>query len=109
MHRLDLEQFRTTLETGGIVSVSLVAQGGSFHIQAETRGGRAVLTKMRSSALREFRNVMPALAMLRDLGIREVRVDTRNWQPEQADLDRPVRAERKEEAKPLPAATPMQN
>lgn len=91
MHRLDLEQFRTTLETGGIVSVSLVAQGGSFHVQAETRGGQAVLTKSKSAILREFRNVTSALAMLREMGVREVKVDTRNWRPEQADLDRTAR------------------
>lgn len=97
MHRLDLEQFRTTFETGGILSVSLIAQGGTFHIQAETRGGKAVLTKARGNTLREFRNVTSALTMLRDMGIRETRVDTRNWQPEQADLGRPARADRKEQ------------
>lgn len=91
MHNLTLDQFRTTVETGGILSVSLVAQGGAFHIEAETRRGNAVLTKARGSALRQFRNTNKAMLLLRDLGIREARIDTRNWQPEQADLLRPGR------------------
>lgn len=88
MHRLTLDQFRTTIETGGALAVSLVAQGGLFHIEAETRKGSAVLTKARTPNLREFRDVTKALSLLRELGIREARVDTRNWQPEQAGLSK---------------------
>jgi hypothetical protein len=91
MHHLTLSQFRTTLDTGGILSVALVGQGGSFFIQAETRKGDAVLTKARGSDLREFRDVTKALHLLRELGVREARVDARNWRPEQAELGRPPR------------------
>ena len=86
MHSLTLDQFRTTLETGGVLSVSLVALDGEFHIEAETRRGNAVLTKARGKGLRQFRNVTKALALLRELGVRETKVDTRNWRPEQASL-----------------------
>jgi len=91
MHHLTLSQFRTTLDTGGILSVALVGQGGSFFIQAETRKGDAVLTKARGSDLREFRDVTKALHLLRELGVREARVDARNWRPEQGELGRPPR------------------
>lgn len=101
MHNLTLDQFRTTLETGGVLSVSLVAQDGEFHIEAETRRGNAVLTKARSKDLRRFRNVTKALALLRELGVSEARVDTRNWRPEQADL---IKASRPDSSAQLKAA-----
>lgn len=94
MHNLDLDAFRTSLNTGGIISVSLVGQGGTFHVTAETRGGNAVLTKARSTVLREFRDVQRATLLLRELGVQEFFVDTKNWQPEQADIGRPTRPDR---------------
>jgi hypothetical protein len=94
MHKLDLEAFRTTLETGRILSVSLVAQGGIFHVEVETRRGDAVFTKSRNTVLREFRNVQRATLLLRELGVREFSVDTKNWRPEQADIGRATRPDR---------------
>lgn len=99
MHKLTLEQFRTTFETGGILSVALVAQGGVFHVEAETRKGSAVLTKARTTDLRQFRDATKALGLLRELGIREARVDTRQWQPEQADIGRATRPDRTDQLK----------
>lgn len=94
MQNLTLDQFRTVTQAGGLLSVSLVAKGGTFHVEAETRKGHAVLVKARGSALREFRNPAKAMLLLRELGVREMRTDTRQWQPEQADIGRPVRPDR---------------
>ncbi len=94
MQNLTLDQFRTVTESGGLLSVSLIAQGGSFHVQAETRRGQAVLVKARGGALREFRNSNKAFMVLRELGIRDLRVDTKNWRPEQADLGKATRPDR---------------
>lgn len=91
MHKLNLDQFRTTIETGGVLSVVLVARGGAFHIEAETRKGSAVLTKARGAVLREFRDVTKALGLLRELGIQEARVDARDWQPEALPASRAAR------------------
>jgi hypothetical protein len=99
MHKLDLEGFRTTLDTGGILSVSLIGQGGIFHVTAETRRGEAVLTKARSNVLREFRDVRRAALLLRALGVREFTVDTKNWCPEQADIGRATRPDRSAQMK----------
>ncbi len=94
MHKLDIAAFRTTFDTGGILSVSLVGQGGSFHVVAETRRGEAVLTKARSVEMREFRDVQRATILLREIGISEFSVDTKNWRPEQAKIGRPTRPDR---------------
>jgi hypothetical protein len=101
MQNLTLDQFRTVTEAGGLLSVSLVAQGGSFHVEAETRKGHAVLVKARGSVLREFRNPAKAMLLLRDLGVREMRTDTRQWQPEQSEhsaYSRPDRTQAMNEA-----------
>jgi hypothetical protein len=94
MQNLTLDQFRTVTEAGGLLSVSLVAQGGSFHVEAETRKGQAVLVKSRGETLREFRNPAKAMLLLRDLGVREMRTDTRQWNPEQAELGKYSRPDR---------------
>lgn len=91
MRYLNLDQFRTTTAVGGVLSVSIIAQGGMFHIMAETRKGEVVLIKTRGSELRQFRDPIKALHLLQELGIREVKVDTRNWQPEQAAIGKPTR------------------
>ncbi len=100
MHKLNLDQFRTTIETGGVLSVALVASGGAFHIEAETRKGNAILTKARGPLPREFRDVTKALGLLRELGIQEARVDARDWRPEAATH----RAARPDSAAQLKAA-----
>lgn len=82
MQKLNLEQFRIATETGGILSVSIVGEGGAFHIEAETRGGNIALAKSRGNLRREFRDATKALTLLREIGIREAKVDTRNWRPE---------------------------
>lgn len=84
MHTLNLEQFRTTIATGGVLSVALVASGGVFHIEAQTRTGRSILTKARSPQPREFRDLTKALGLLRGLGIEEAHVNARDWRPEDA-------------------------
>jgi hypothetical protein len=99
MHKLDLEAFRTTLSTGGIMSVTLIGEGGAFHVKAETRTGAALLTKARSSILREFKGVQQATVLLRQLGVLEFLVDTKNWQPELAEISRVKRPDKSAQLK----------
>lgn len=94
MHQLTLEQFRTTAETGALLSVTLRAQGAKFYLHAETRCGDATLITGREKTPRAFANPIKALALLRDLGIKEARVETTDWRPQDADLDRKKRPDR---------------
>ena len=99
MQKLNLEQFRITTETGGILSVSIVGDGGAFHIEAETRRGNIELAKSRGNLRREFRDATKALTLLREIGIREAKVDTKNWRPELSlRTSRPDRADALNEA-----------
>lgn len=101
MQNLTLEQFRATVESGGIVSVVLKAQGAGFEIQAETRRGDATLVDTRKKMPRLFGDPRKALALLREMGIWKAVVDTEAWQPEQADL---LRASRPDKSLALKAA-----
>lgn len=87
MQQLTLEQFRATVESGGVMAVTLKAQGAAFAVQAETRrGGDAVLVDSRRKQPRLFVDPRKAMLLLRDMGIRNAKLDTESWRPEQASL-----------------------
>lgn len=86
MQQLTLEQFRATVEAGGVLAVTLKAQGAAFALQAETRRGDAVLVDSRRKQPRMFVDPRKAMLLLRDLGIRNAKLDADAWQPEQASL-----------------------
>ena len=73
------------------MSVTLRAQGAQFYVQAETRRGDATLITERGNSPRGFANPIKALALLRELGVRESRVETTDWRPEEAEMDKHTR------------------
>jgi hypothetical protein len=101
MQNLTLEQFRATVESGGVMSVVLKAQGAAFAIQAETRRGDAVLVDTRKKLPRLFGDLRKALALLREMGIRTAAVDAEAWQPDQVNS---LRASRPDKSAKLKAA-----
>lgn len=96
MHQLTLQQFRTSAETGAVLSVTLRADGAKFVLNAETRGGDATLVTGRTKTQRAFANPAQALTVLRGLGITDLRVDTSDWRPEDAAATRRTRPDRAE-------------
>ncbi len=97
MQNLTLEQFRATVEAGGVMAVTLKAQGAAFTVQAETRRGDAVLVDSRRKQPRMFGDPRKALSLLREMGIRKASVDAEAWRPDQADALRPARPDRSEQ------------
>ncbi|MEN2980313.1 hypothetical protein P7L78_26680 [Tistrella bauzanensis] len=82
MQSMTLEQLRAASDAGGVSDVVLKGQGGAFLVQIDTRsGGRAVLTKARSTEPRRFGNPAAALSVLREVGITVGRFDASAWQP----------------------------
>lgn len=95
MQNMTLEQLRSSVDSGGILSVTLKAEGGVFYVNAETRrGDEAVLVTTKSKSPRSFTDPRRALMLLRELGIREARLDAKAWSPEQSDLARHSRPDR---------------
>lgn len=100
MQHLTLEQFRATNDAGGVLSVTLKAEGAGFEMQIETLRGMAHLVKSRNkSEMRRFLDPRKALLLLRDLGIREARIDSQEWRPEDHEFERKPRPDRAEAMK----------
>ena len=78
------------------MSVTLHAHGAKFYVQAETRRGDATLITERGKSPRGFADPIKALALLRELGIRESRVETTDGRPEEAEMDKRTRPDRAE-------------
>lgn len=91
MQQVTIDQFRALVDAGGVQSVTLSGDGGGFHIRAETRRGTdAILTTQRGQP-RCFRSVDRSLKLLREMGVREARIDTRRWDPDQLELTKKSR------------------
>lgn len=100
MQHLTLEQFRATNDAGGVLSVTLKAEGAGFEMQIETLRGMAHLVKSRNKGeMRRFLDPRKALLLLRDLGIREARIDSQKWRPEDHEFERKPRPDRAEAMK----------
>lgn len=99
MQTMTLEQFRATVDAGGVLSVTLKAQGAGFMVNVETRRGDAVMVRTRDKAPRRFVDPRKAMVLLRELGIREARVDAREWRPEETEFERQPRPDRREALK----------
>jgi hypothetical protein len=97
MQHLTLEQFRATNNAGGVLSVTLKADGAGFEMQIETRKGIAKLVKARDRHdPRRFIDPRKALLLLRDLGIWEAHIDGQQWRPEDHETERQPRPDRAE-------------
>ncbi len=95
MREMTLEQFRSSVESGGILSVTLRAEGACFYVNAETRkGDKAVLIATHSKAPRSFTDPRKAMLLLREMGIRNAEIDASAWQPEQIEALRVSRPDR---------------
>ena len=91
MQTLTLEQLRTATEAGGVSAVTLQAEGGEFFVRIKTKN---------NAEARGFPNPLPAIALLRKLGIVIGTFDLSHWNPEQKPIarNRPDRSEAMKQA-----------
>lgn len=87
MYSMTLDQLRATVSAGGVVGVTLKAQGSGFVMEIATRSGQeAILSKARSTEPRRFGNPVSALIVLRGIGIAVANLDATNWNPDQKEI-----------------------
>jgi hypothetical protein len=85
---LNLNQFRSAFQTGGLRSISLQASGGQFFVTARPQSGDPVtLTTTQGKKPRSFRNPAKALEVLHRMGAHKVEVDLSAWAPDQVDSE----------------------
>ena len=95
MQHLTLSQFRSTQNAGGVLAVTLKAQGASFTMLIQTNTGLATLVKSRDKTdTRRFLDPRKALLLLRELGIHEAHIDSQSWQPDAPESERQPRPDR---------------
>ncbi len=89
MQSWTLEQLRTATEAGGVSAVRLQAEGGGFYVRITTKNNaEAILSHARSDEPRTFPNPLPAITLLRKLGLMVGTFDISNWNPELKPLAR---------------------
>lgn len=92
MNSLNLDQFRTAFQSGGLRSVHLQASGGEFYITARPqKGPHVTLASTHGKRRRTFRNPASAIEILHRIGARKLEVDTSAWSPDKARLAAPKR------------------
>jgi hypothetical protein len=96
MQTLSLDQLRAATRAGGITSVTLKADGGTFIVAVATRNADdGLLVTTRTKQARRFTDLRKALLLLREIGITSVQVDATHWNPGEAvaGTPRPDRSE----------------
>jgi hypothetical protein len=79
----DVAQATAAVNSGGVVSAVLRADGSSFYIEFETRErGAAELVTSNGRQRRAFRDPAQALKVLRELGLSEGRFALAEWNPD---------------------------
>lgn len=87
MQNMTLEQLRAAHEAGGVLGVTLKAQGGGFFVEIATRASSGILlAKARSHEPRRFGNPVSALILLRNIGIVAGAFDASQWNPGEKDV-----------------------
>ena len=99
MQTLSLDQLRAATRVGGVTSVTLRADGGTFVVAVVTRNADdGLLVTTRTRQARRFRDLRKALLLLREIGITSVQVDATEWNPGEAMAGTP-RPDRREALK----------
>lgn len=83
---VQLSELRAVIEAGGVLSVTLEGAGTGFATRLTTRSGALSLASKNTGQQRVFADPRTALALFKQMGIVEVRIDTRNWSTDQKSL-----------------------
>lgn len=94
MKTFTIEQARSAVASGGVLSANLRPIGSMFALEFETRNGPAMLIASVSKNVRRFVNPVKAFEVVRDLGIEGGRYSVAQWHPEERAQDRPSRPDR---------------
>jgi hypothetical protein len=93
MQTVTLEQLRATTDAGGVLGVTLQADGPAFLVKIETRRGDRLLVTTRHEP-RKFVDPRKAMLLLRDMGICDMRIDGAKWRPEEVCQEKKARPDR---------------
>jgi hypothetical protein len=82
MQTLNLEQLRAATLSGGVLAITLRADGASFVVDVQTQSGQATMVTSRQQP-RRFVDPRKALQVLRALGWNACQIDVGQWRPQE--------------------------
>lgn len=95
MKTFTIDQARSAVASGGVLSANLKPVGSMFALEFETRsGGPAMLIAAVSKEVRRFSNPLKAFEIVRDLGLEGGRFSVAQWRPSEREFDRPARPDK---------------
>lgn len=94
MKTFTIEQARSAVAAGGVLSANLRPVGSVFALEFETRNGSAMLIASVSKEVRRFINPVKAFEIVRELGLEGGHYSVAQWRPDERDMDRQARPDR---------------
>ena len=94
MKTFTIDQARSAVASGGVLSANLRPEGSMFTLEFETRNGPVMLIAAVSKQVRRFGNPAKAFEIVRDLGLEGGRYSVAQWRPDDHEIDRPTRPDK---------------
>jgi hypothetical protein len=94
MQTLNLEQLKIATLAGGVTGITLRGDGAAFVVSVQTQRGEAIMVTSRQQT-RRFADPRKALQVLRGIGWHQCQMDTLQWRPEERDLEKVARPDRR--------------
>ncbi len=85
MRTMNEKTIKALVEAGAIKRVYLIADGGRFHIQADTPNGSITACTLKGTP-KTWSTLDAAAKWVRGLGLGKLQVDIAKWQPGQKGL-----------------------
>ena len=93
MQTLNLEQLKVATSAGGVLGITLRADGASFVVDVQTQRGQATMVTSRQQT-RRFVDPRKALQVLRGMGWNACQIDVGQWRPEERAAQTVARPDR---------------
>ena len=73
---------RALLEASAVKRVRIIGNGGSFHVQIETKGGSNTV-ETHDGRIKSWATIDAAAKWIRNLGIGKAQLELQRWSPDQ--------------------------
>jgi len=77
---------RALVDAGAVKRVRIIANGGLFHIEADTPNGHVTASTIKG-AVKTWRSLDTAAKWVHSLGLGAAQINIAKWQPGQKELD----------------------
>ena len=82
---MDERMLKALVAAGAVKSISIIASGARFHVEAQTPNG-AITAETRKGKVRTWATLDAAARWVRGLGVGGARINLTHWQPGQREL-----------------------